>query len=845
MAKSRIAEAYVQIIPSTEGFAKKIQQDTEKPAEQAGKEFGGTFGKALSGIVSTAIVATATVAIGGLSLALTKGFSRLTNIENATAKLEGLGHSADSVKIIMDSALASVLGTAYGLDTAATLAASAVAAGIKPGEELTRYLTLTADAATIAGVSLGEMGDIMNRIGATGKATNNELMMLANRGIPIYDMLAESMGVSREEVRNLATQGKIDLETFQLAIEENMAGAALKSGDTTVGALANVQAALGRVGANILKPAEGMGLFSMLGDLLRGTISALKPVEQKAREWGMLLENNIRPVFDRFMEFLPNAGQMFEDLGKKLEGTGPLFAVLGGALLPMTSSLPLIGKFLPAVTGPMGIFIGLLGALLAASPELREALGALGSEVMGALAQAFEQIGPVLSDLVGTFTEIAVVIGGALAEVILMLIPVILDLIEALVPVIVNILPPLADLFLVLSQVMGDVAVLLITSLMPIVILLVDIFIALVEVLVPIVTALLPPFLKILYLLYPILEIVLDVFLPIVELVLPLFVFLLELLTPLLIFLADVIANVLIAAIEWLVDLFHWASEGTSSFADAVRNAWENYIKPALEAIGNFFMAIWNNFLKPVFMAIMFAFALWIGIVNLIWQNVIRPVLGFIGEAFQAMWERFIRPVIDFIVGAITRWWDTVTTLYYNYIQPIFEMIGSVFNWIWSEVVEPIINWVVGAFEFLWERTEAIFNAVADFMREVWQRMIQYVRGPVNIIIGFINRLIDALNSIQIDIPSWVPIYGGQKFGIKIPKVPLLADGGVLQSSGTVMVGEAGPELLTLPAGARVTPLDKAGSGKTIIYNAAPNQSLTSEEELFLAMRRARLVAQW
>jgi hypothetical protein len=35
------------------------------------------------------------------------------------------------------------------------------------------------------------------------------------------------------------------------------------------------------------------------------------------------------------------------------------------------------------------------------------------------------------------------------------------------------------------------------------------------------------------------------------------------------------------------------------------------------------------------------------------------------------------------------------------------------------------------------------------------------------------------------------------------------------------------------------------GNGKTIIYNAAPNQSIDSEQALFQAMRRAKVVAAW
>ena len=187
----------------------------------------------------------ATMTIGG-------GISRALNIEDAQAKLKGLGHDAESVTTIMDSALASVRGTAYGLDAAATIAASAVAAGIKPGQELTKYLSLTADAATIAGVSLDEMGSIFNKVQTGQKAYTQELNQLADRGIPIYQWLQEELGVSQEALRDMVAAGEVDAETYFRAIQKNIGGAALESGKTTRGAWNNMLAAMSRVGQQIV-----------------------------------------------------------------------------------------------------------------------------------------------------------------------------------------------------------------------------------------------------------------------------------------------------------------------------------------------------------------------------------------------------------------------------------------------------------------------------------------------------------------------------------------------------------------------------------------------------------------
>ena len=71
------------------------------------------------------------------------------------------------------------------------------------------------------------------------------------------------------------------------------------------------------------------------------------------------------------------------------------------------------------------------------------------------------------------------------------------------------------------------------------------------------------------------------------------------------------------------------------------------------------------------------------------------------------------------------------------------------------------------------------------------------------------------------------------------------ASGGVVTGPTAALIGEAGPEV--------VMPLDRFESimgisekqQGTINYYAAPNQSIDSEQALFQAMRRAKVVAQW
>src|SRR5690606_10729497 len=101
--------------------AAKGLQDTARDIDQVGKASSRAgrlakrgFAAIGSGIGTIArwtkrgVLGVAAVGIGAISTALYKGFGRLSAIENATAKLDGLGHSSRRVERIMGNALDSV-----------------------------------------------------------------------------------------------------------------------------------------------------------------------------------------------------------------------------------------------------------------------------------------------------------------------------------------------------------------------------------------------------------------------------------------------------------------------------------------------------------------------------------------------------------------------------------------------------------------------------------------------------------------------------------------------------------------------------------------------------------------
>jgi hypothetical protein len=126
-------------------------------------------------------------------------------------------------------------------------------------------------------------------------------------------------------------------------------------------------------------------------------------------------------------------------------------------------------------------------------------------------------------------------------------------------------------------------------------------------------------------------------------------------------------------------------------------------------------------------------------------------------------------------------------------------------------------------------------------IRKAFRENIKAMKGQVASMSAEISGLMSQISSAQ------SAARAAQSAAAAIPpgRVPF-AKGGLVTGPTNALIGEAGPEL--------VIPLDKfeswmnmgmGGSGKAINYYAAPNQSLDNEQELFQAMKRAKVVVGW
>lgn len=257
-------------------------------AEAGGREAGGFWSRAWSTAIGVGIGKIGADIFQKVSStikdAVASGWDRLVSIDDAEAKMRGLGYTSDEVETIMGSALKSVEGTAFGLDEAASVASNAVAAGIKPGEQLESTLTNMANSAAAAGTDMNEMGSIFNKVATSDMAQMDVINQVMDRGIPLVTTLADQFGVGADEVRKMASDGKISFEDFSKAMATASGDVAKEMGTTLTGRLSMLKSSLARSGAGLLE-----GIFNAAGPAIEQFTEGLKQIEPVAARIGEFL----------------------------------------------------------------------------------------------------------------------------------------------------------------------------------------------------------------------------------------------------------------------------------------------------------------------------------------------------------------------------------------------------------------------------------------------------------------------------------------------------------------------------------------------------------------------------
>lgn len=240
--------------------------------------------------------------------------------------------------------------------------------------------------------------------------------------------------------------------------------------------------------------------------------------------------------------------------------------------------------------------------------------------------------------------------------------------------------------------------------------------------------------------------------------------------------------------LSWIVDM---AAKIISAFLGVVAKidaAIAPFVKATGEMIGRMFSSLgqWiTEHREQISRAISY--------VRGIIQAVITTTIGIFTGAGRA-----IASVIGDVVGRVA---SAIPGIISG-----FSWLRDTISWIWHQIsgfitgaistawgyVSGAVGWMSNAFWGLVNGISYAFSTLASAITAPFRGAFNSIRSLWNSTIG----------GFSFTIPSWIPAVGGSSF-----RIPYLAEGGDIMAAGSVIVGEAGPELLSLPRGARVSPL--------------------------------------
>lgn len=273
------------------------------------------------------------------------GFDRLVGLDTAKAKLEGLGYSTKEVGSITDQVTHAIQGGMTTMAEGTDVAAGALAAGVKQGKELEKYIKLVGDAAVGSNRPVSEMAMIFNRVQGQGKLMTQELNMI-EEGMPGFsNAMAKHLGVSYDAFREMVTNGEVSSKEFLEVMDDFAGGMAGAYSKSWKGMVQNSKAYIGQIGEAFLS-----STFEQAKGGLHEFESMLK--SPGAKEWAAKTGEQLGNTLASIGNGIKGLIDWWQNLDGSTQKTlGGIVKWLGITLVTMGPVLTIFGKFVRTIGG--------------------------------------------------------------------------------------------------------------------------------------------------------------------------------------------------------------------------------------------------------------------------------------------------------------------------------------------------------------------------------------------------------------------------------------------------------------------------------------------------------------
>lgn len=231
-----------------------------------------------------------------------------------------------------------------------------------------------------------------------------------------------------------------------------------------------------------------------------------------------------------------------------------------------------------------------------------------------------------------------------------------------------------------------------------------------------------------------------------------------------------------------------WESDGSSVFSNicsmftnigtTLMNVYNEWIKPAWDAIVDVFQSAWKSYLKPIFEKIVSFF-------------------GKLGDCISAIWNNFLSPIVNYLVKTFGPILTNIFSAVGGVFKTVFSIVGDVVGGI-LDALGGLLDFITGVFTGDWEKA---WNGIKSFFKGIWDAIWGIIKGAINLIIDGINLLWTGIyNAISAIVNAIGGVAGaiGDVFGKdwsfsmpkKAPLIPKLAKGGLVKAPTLAVVGD-------------------------------------------------------
>lgn len=235
-----------------------------------------SLGSALAalGPIAAAVAVAVGVLVGAFSFA-SWGTKLAAEAETAQVAFETVLGSAKDASAVMSQISEFASSTPFQKDELTEAGKKLAAFSFQAGD-IVPTLRMIGDVSTLIGAPIGEMAELFGKAKVQGRLFMEDINQFQGRGVPVLQALADQVGVTALEMREMVSDGKVGFNELYRAFD-SMTGEA------------------GKFHGGMAKASETVnGLWSTLKDL----------VAEVAKDWGTMLLPVVKETLKYLVEFL-------------------------------------------------------------------------------------------------------------------------------------------------------------------------------------------------------------------------------------------------------------------------------------------------------------------------------------------------------------------------------------------------------------------------------------------------------------------------------------------------------------------------------------------------------------